>query len=193
MHFDPMFSANGVWVGGSIIALALTFQHIFLPTMVDGFRDRLFSLRRDLLLLVSRGTMSAKDPAYLHLRDDLNRYIRFAERMTFMRGVLIPTAAHLLADHVVKRQVLSYHQQIIANVSDVGLREALRSIDEKIASAIAIHVFASSPVAWCLAVILLPVAFISAIVAGKIGTFRNRVVSGVSDRAKCEVELLAAA
>lgn len=192
MPFDPVSSANGVWLGVSVIALAVVFQYVVLATLTDGFRDRLFSLRRELFLLVARGEISRNDRAYRHLRDDLNTYIRYAERMTFARTVMIPLAVLAFGDNRVKRNADRHHAETINGVVDDNLRMALRRIDDQAAQAIALHVLASSPVVWVFAVIALPFALLVALASGGTRRVKDHVVTKVSDRAKCEVELLAA-
>jgi hypothetical protein len=60
------------------------------PYRLDALREKLFALRDELFLLASQDrALPFEHPAYRCLRDDLNGMIRFAEKMTFFRAVLL--------------------------------------------------------------------------------------------------------
>jgi hypothetical protein len=199
MHFNPVVSANGAWVGLSLLTLVLVFQYIYLPTLVDGFRDRLFSIRRELLLLVAQERLPVTDPAYVALRKTINGFIRYAERVTFLRGVFIPALVMSISSRrerlFAARQTTLDHT--LTKTSDPDVREKLREIEYRAAKATSLHVLASSPVAWVVAVVLvLPILVLVALLAGSVSAAKashRKLVKRVSDRAACEVELLCVA
>jgi hypothetical protein len=198
MHFDPVVSANGAWVGLSFLILVLVFQYVYLPTLVDGFRDRLFSIRRELLLLVAQERLPTNDPSYLAMRQTINGFVRHAERVTFLRGVFIPAIVMLISstrERQVVRQILPDH--MLTKTSDPDVQATLRELEYRLEKATALHVLASSPIAWIAAVFLvLPLLVLVAALAGSITAAKashRKIVEQVSDRAACEVELLCAA
>ncbi len=196
MHFDPVVSANGAWVGLSFLTLVLVFQYIYLPTLVDGFRDRLFGIRRELLLLVAQERLPANDPAYVALRHTINGFVRYAERVTFLRGVFIPTLVMLISSKRERKIVarLGVPDHTLTKTSDPNVKEKLRELEYRAQKATALHVLASSPIAWiAAAVLVLPLLVLVAALAGSITAAKasqRKIVERVSDRAACEVELL---
>ena len=194
MSFDPTYAADAIWVGVSFIALGVAFQYLFLPTCVDGLRDRLFGIRRELFMMVVSGEVSADDPAYVSLRRSLNAIIRVAERVTFVRGYLAPAVALLIRrGRGGREQIKEKHDAAFARVENVEVRQALLKLHEKLAHAVAIHVLVSSPIAWFVTLVAAPIVLIVAVIAGTLGTLKSSVVSEVSERVECEAQLLTAA
>lgn len=194
-HFDPNSYGDVISLGLSVIVLGLAFQYVYLPSMVDGLRDRLFNLRRELFLLVVRGEISPTDPEYVNLRDGLNGFIRFAARMTFLRAVALPTAFMMLRDRGVLLEAAVQQRKTVAEgktSADPG-RRRLSVIDERFSKAVAVHLLLSSPIAWLVALLALPVITIVLLAKGQLDTMEDAVVNRVSDRAQREVKLLSAA
>jgi hypothetical protein len=191
--FDAKASADGLWVGLSMLFLVLTFQYVFLPTLVDGFRDRLFAIRRDLFRLVAANRIAPTDPAYVNLRRTLNCMIAYAGKLTFLRGFIIPALTMAGLSRRAPQRHPSLRDEAITAVTNEELREELRAIDDRMANAVAIHVMVSSPVAWVAVLFALPVAIVIALIAGTVETLQENVVAQVSDRVECEAELLAVA
>lgn len=190
MPFDPKNAADGVWLGFSVIVLVASFQLVLLPTMVDGFRDRLFTLRRELFLLAADGRIAPTHPAYAYLRNALNAHIRYAERITFVRGFLAPMLAMTIRPTLVRHR--RGVDEVAAAISDEDVRSAIFKIRNGMYAATAWHVVATSPIAWIVALIVVPIAVITAAVAGTIGALKAKLVTEVSERVECEVEALMA-
>jgi hypothetical protein len=197
MLFDPARVADGIWLGVSVMATAAAFQYVFLPALVDGLRDRLFEIRRDLFLLVVKGDLAPTDPSYVSLRRSLNGFIRFAERITFIRGFIAPVAA--MSTMRSSGAVSDRSRQRMADMHDFSrvtnpeLQAKLRTLHDRMATAVVLHVFLSSPIAWVLALVAFPFVLLYALVAGTADTLKSQVVSEVSDRAECDVDALMAA
>jgi hypothetical protein len=197
MSFDPARVADGIWLGVSVMASAAAFQYIFLPALVDGLRDRLFEIRRDLFVLVMNGDLAPTDMSYVSLRRSLNGFIRYAERITFIRGFVAPIAAMFAmpsssaVSYRSRRRVADIHD--FSGVSNPELQARLRALHDRMATAVVLHVFISSPIAWALTLIMLPFVVLYALIAGTADTLKSHVVAEVSDRAECDVDALMAA
>src|SRR5258708_24230749 len=145
MAFDPEHAADGVWFGVSVIVLVASFQLVFLPTMVDRFRDRLFELRRDLFLLVADGRIAPTDMMYVYMRNTINAHIRYAERVTFVRGIIGPNMAMRLHPALRRAHRLDLTALLVMPRYD-DVRDAMQEIRSKLGDAVAFHVVATSPV-----------------------------------------------
>lgn len=195
MHFDIRWLADAIWIGVSVLALVLAFQYIFLPTAIDCFRDRLFKIRRELFLLMATGRVSAKDPSYVSMQNGLNGFIRFAERITFLRGVVIPVVATMVFPRR-RGGVARTHAQAdaaIENITDQELKANLERLDWEMAKAVFTHVLVSSPIGWFVTMVGLPILVVAAVVAGSVTTVKAKLVHDVSDRVECDVTLMQAA
>jgi len=190
MGFDPKTVADGVWVGLSILSLTIAFQHILLSTLVDGFRDRLFALRRELFLLVADSKIAPTDLAYVSFRRHLNGMIRFAERITFMRLAFTGIFVWWRFGAEGMRSMHDSELRAFDSIPDVEVRDALKRIHRKMSVAGALHIFASSPIAWLLTLLAAPVLVLVGLVTGTIDTIKKHILSEVSDRIECDVETL---
>jgi hypothetical protein len=195
MSFDPRIAADGIWIGVSFFVLSAVFQKVFVPALVDGLRDRLFDIRRDLFLLVAERKLAANDPAYLSLRRTSNAVIAFAERITFLRGAIGPLVAMRLrkttwraADHSHRRDL-----DMLAAIQDDDARKIMAALHRRTNVAIALHVFVSSPLAWVLVIALAPVLITGALItliAGTIQSLAERFILRVSEQVECDVEMM---
>src|SRR5260221_5341296 len=190
MPFDPKHAADGVWLGFSVLVLVASFQIVFLPTMVDGFRDRMFALRRELFVLVVDDRIVPTHPAYVYLRNALNAHIRYAERVTFVRGFLAPMLAMAIRPTLIRHR--RSIDEVAATIGDEDVRSAICKIRDGMYAATAWHVLATSPIAWIVALVVVPIAVVGAVVAGTIGALKAKLVTEVSERVECEVEALMA-
>jgi len=190
MHFDPKTAADGAWVGLSVIALVVAFQYVFLPTVVDCFRDRMFELRRDLFLLVADGKIAPTDQAYVSLRRLMNGTIRFAERITFVRLCM---AALFMWWRFGPERLAGMREADMPNfesIPDPVARTAMRRIHDEMSKAGPLYIFVSSPVAWLLTILVAPVLILVGLVTGTIERTKQLIVTEVSDRIECDVETL---
>lgn len=140
--------AAGVRVGVLLLLLFAVFQLVYLPSRVEALRCKLFSARRDLFLYMSKGHVDPADPAYRELREHFNRMLRFAERVTFARGLL---------GWIVWRRELRVEVEsvkLIKAVKDDALREELMKIKTRVDFAVAVHLLTTSIPALVSAVVL---------------------------------------
>jgi hypothetical protein len=154
MSFDPTRSADGIWLGISVIAFVAVFQYVFVPTLLDGFRDRLFELRRELFTIMMSGRIAPTDVAYVSLRRLLNGCIRFAGRLTFVRGFIGPALALSIMNRKSLRRAEAEHVRALGAIEDAELRNELKKLYDRTGTAIFAHVVLSSPTAWFLAIVV---------------------------------------
>lgn len=136
----------------TLFALVAAFQFVVLPSLVEGFRQRIFNLRRDMFLLLVDHGLRPDEPAYTHLRSTMNGVLRFAERLTLTRLLLHGT--------IFRKQTQAYArklQQNLANIEDAALREHLIQYRQRLGQEIVRHVITVSPIAWVLLVLASPV------------------------------------
>lgn len=151
MPFDSIQLAKIIWVAIGLFLLIAAFQWILLPTLVDGFRQRVFNLRREMFLLVANGKISPEEPAYTHLRSTMNGVIRFAKHLTFLRLLLHGT--------LFRKYTLAYSQRLkadLASISNSALRQQLIQFRLRLGQEIIRHVLFISPIAWVFALVISP-------------------------------------
>src|SRR5258708_37476155 len=71
-----------------VVALTAMWVLVFLfwkPYRIDAFRQRLFALRDDLFSYAETGQIRFDHPSYIYLEKSINRAIRLAEQLTFIR------------------------------------------------------------------------------------------------------------
>jgi hypothetical protein len=131
-------------------ALVAVVQFMLLPVAVEAFRQRTFELRRELFNYMAEGNIRPDDPAYVRLRWLLNQLLRYAERVTFLRLVVMNCAY----DPVVAPVEPLDH--VIRQVKDERVRAHLRVFHARVSGAIMWHVIVTSPAAWVLSLIAIP-------------------------------------
>ncbi len=121
------FQVVHFWV---CIAALWTFWHWgWVPYCIDNVRSTLFDIRSRLFLCAIDQGLSFEHPAYTGLRNDINGMIRFAEKMGFLRALLV----HLVVpeDMVrstwrdalqglpvpIQEQLLNFHQEAMVAVT----------------------------------------------------------------------------
>jgi hypothetical protein len=159
MHFWSLLA--GAWV-----LLFICWR----PYRLDALREVLFALRDELFLVaIDDENLPFAHPAYTELRNNLNGMIRFAEKMTFSRSLLVwllvPRELTTKSDWDTKLRGLPLHVQ----------RHLLR-IRADATIAVANHVIHGSP-------LLLPAFYVLRTI-GHVNHFAqtlvNRVRSGIA-------------
>lgn len=145
------------WLIGLVVLFAFlaTFQWMLFPTLADGFRQRMFRLRRDMFLLLLDTPLTPAQPAYTQLRSTINGILLYAERLTLGRL--------LLHGAIFREQTQAYAKKLredLAQVKDPVVREQLAEFRLRIGQEIIRYVITISPIAW------LVVAFLSPILLG---------------------------
>jgi hypothetical protein len=146
----PNQFADVVWGIVGWAALVAVIQFMLLPTAVEAFRQRLFELRRELFLYMADGHIRPNHPAYLRLRRLLDSLLRFAERVTFLRIVMMQVSYD--PDAATEPTI----EKVIDTARDERTRAHLRAFHYRVTFTILRHIVFTSPAAWCLVVVVVP-------------------------------------
>jgi hypothetical protein len=88
MNFTKAIGILHFWI--LLIAFWFWFHVLWRRYRLDAFRDNLFALRDELFrYAMQEESLPFHHPAYIELREDLNSVIRFAEKMTVLRAMLL--------------------------------------------------------------------------------------------------------
>lgn len=158
-------AAFGVSLTVSLLGLWFAWYRVYRPVVVASFREEVFSIRRDLFMLVARKEIAPSHPGYTRLRWTMNGVLRFAERFGLGRAILIyvfgpkPESASM--------------KELIDTVSDDGVRRQLQGLNDRFCLATCKYLAARSPV---LSVLLLGVmlAFLVVLAVKKSGQALHR-------------------
>lgn len=126
-------------------------QFVLLPTAVDYLREQLFDVRRELVMLVAEGRLSADDEAYRRLRRFLNVTLQYAERITFWRMLVMALSFNpkLYAEPSI--------EEAVGKIADLKVRAAVRRLHQRTGAAISWHVVRTSPTAWVAMLVIIPI------------------------------------
>lgn len=91
MHYSTAELAMLVRMSVALLCIIATVQFVLLPTLAEGFRQRIFELRRSMFLYMAEGNVEPNEPAYTQLRSTMNGLIANAECITFVRLVVAGT------------------------------------------------------------------------------------------------------
>lgn len=140
---DELLLARLPWLvlgGASLIAAV---QLIYLPTMTEGLRCQVFSLRRALFLGMARGRISRDSEVYQTLRELMNTMLLYAEEATFGRALLHAGLAKVLGRRADQAPNLD---RAIQSIGDVDTRKWLGTLHNDLWRAVMIHALLTSPV-----------------------------------------------
>lgn len=135
----------------SIAALLASVQYILFPTLDEGFRHRLFAIRRKMFLLMAEKSLAPSTPAYTQLRTTINGLLRFTEKLSFLRLVF--------HGFIFRSQTQSYIEKVERQLNEIkeeDIRSQLREYRQKVGYEIIRHVLIKSPLAWCIGLFILP-------------------------------------
>lgn len=153
---------NLIWTFLGIVGLYAAFRLVALPTAVEVFRQRVFALRRELFLWMADGNIEASDPAYRHTRETMNALLRYAERVSVLRSLLLWSA---LGDEL--RAYRSYSEAILSRVKTDAQRERLVTLRKELDKAVGAYAIVTSPVLaplfFVLTVVVLAVSIVVAL------------------------------
>lgn len=142
----------------ALLGLVAVVQLMLLPHCAAVFRQKMFGLRRRLFLLMVDGHINASDPVYTRLRTSLNGLIRTAERITFLRVVLI---AALFANTT--KTYRETDAAAIDAITNEHTRKQICALRDEMYDVIVRHVIFTSPLAMGLLVVLILLALIVAV------------------------------
>ena len=119
--------------------LVLVVRFVLLRAITFDARQRLFSLRRDLLWLVFDGHVSEALPAFRLMYRNINAAICYTERFTFVRVFMYVWLAKPPKDTALQQSIL---------IAPDEARDRLVKIRERLDREIARHMILSSPTGW---------------------------------------------
>jgi len=148
---DSLLNARIAMMGIGTVATALAVQFVLRPAILDSFRQRIFAIRRDAFLFVANGVIRRDDPEYIATQAYLNRLLRYAERLMFLRLVAGMVVIEMHADRM-KEFPFS-----IPKSPDAEVSQLLHRIRQRATERVFWHVIETSPLAWLALAIFLPV------------------------------------
>ncbi|MFP2961840.1 hypothetical protein ACLEPN_29605 [Myxococcus sp. 1LA] len=166
MNYESL--ANLFWNTVAFIALIWAVYGAYVPTLKAEFRHDLFSLRRELFLLMAEGKVDREDPSYVRLRQLINGLLREAEIITGFTTVIVSVG--ILRSGAAKAPIIS--DEDLNATKNPQARAELTRIRQEINRAIRRHLVRLVPVSpslWVLStvgtILLLP-AFVRAFAQG---------------------------
>jgi hypothetical protein len=136
-------------LGLTLFAIFATVQLLLLPALADGFRQRIFALRRGMFLYMAEGHVRSDEPAYVEILATMNGLLRFAERLTIMRLVISQAFNH---------NGRAYAEKMAASLQRVespDVREKLQNYRTRIGEEVIRHIILVSPIVWPLVGVLI--------------------------------------
>jgi hypothetical protein len=165
----PEIIANIAWAAVGVGGLLFVFQFIVIPALVDTFRERLFSIRRQMFLYMADGHIAPDDPAYVRVRTIINGLLRFAERLTFLRVVLLSAVAWP------EMAISPPFEEVLLKVQNETARRRMLEFHLRVQVAIVEHLLVSSPIAWIVGIVMSPVLVILLGIGGGIRRIRRDI------------------
>jgi hypothetical protein len=153
MQYDTI--ANVMQSGIAICLVLLIAKYALTPTLCDVFRQRVFRLRRLLLLMRIDGLVEPNDRAYLILYRMMNGVIGNAEHMTF--GRLLLFSAMPVPHELINNESVDLFEEA-ASSSPEPVRRRLAQLRIDLGYEIVRHVVMTSPLAWGILVVVVPIA-----------------------------------
>lgn len=143
MHHDAQAFGFAIRTTLTVLLMIAAWRFMVVRTMNDTFRQRLFEMRRSLFLLVADGRISPDEPAYRQLCSTINGLLKFAERVTLLRIVLIGRSTPLNTAAYVDRAGRS-----LAQIQDEEVRKTIAEYRDRVDGEIVLHVIRTSPELW---------------------------------------------
>lgn len=143
MHHDAQAFGFAIRTTLTVLLVIAAWRFMVVRTMNDTFRQRLFEMRRSLFLLVADGRISPDEPAYRQLCSTINGLLKFAERVTLLRIVLIGRSTPLNTAAYVDRAGRS-----LAQIQDEEVRKTIAEYRDRVDGEIVLHVIRTSPELW---------------------------------------------
>lgn len=150
---DAFLQVHGAF---SILLLLAAVQYVYIPTLVEEYRQRIFDLRKRLFLLVADKRIEPTHPAYTQVRNQLNGFLQMAARITFSRLVLGVVLMKMDEDEGL---VENHHEELGGHLESLGnaeLRQELENIRWEALHVTLHHVSSVSVTCW----IVMPIAHI---------------------------------
>lgn len=135
----PELRMMGVLLSFGLVGVVLLHRYVFVPASLSLLRQDLFAVRRTLFLIGARGEIPFNHPAYTHTRSTINGLLRFAERTTLLRILLVTWTS---------RKFVPAHYDQLATLESEALRGELREIRMRVGLALAAHLVRTSPLMW---------------------------------------------
>lgn len=144
---------NTIFFGINIILLIAMWNFMIKRTLLDYYRDQLFDLRSEVRAFFLDKGIALDSSSYKNLRDLINGHLRFTERITFARFIVLETEVKnnkdlqaFLKDEIEKR----------FSTSNPELREFTSKVRERSKVILLNHMVNSSGFVWVIALCLAP-------------------------------------
>jgi hypothetical protein len=128
MRIDTVTFAVAIRTAFNLLAIMAAWHFIFVPAIMDRFRQRIFSLRRDMFLYMARGHIDRNHPAFIELRQTMNESVRHVHRINFFRLLLIYFC--------LRKAAICFDLEVdehIDSIEDATVRNKMRSYDHGLA------------------------------------------------------------
>lgn len=130
-------------LGAASAALVIIFAWVVSRTRADEFRQEVFALRRRLFLAAVDGEVRFDDPAYEFLRTTMNGMIRYAERVTMARVLLVGVIAREASAQFGVQAARAFTE-----TPDAARRVTLTNYQDELTKVVMRHLVLTSPVGW---------------------------------------------
>ncbi|MDD2914066.1 MAG: hypothetical protein PHP70_01975 [Gallionella sp.] len=80
---------NAIFFGINVLLLIVIWNYMLKKTLLDHYRDQLFDLREEAREFFLKNNIPLDSNIYKRLRDLLNGHLRFTERFTFIRFIIL--------------------------------------------------------------------------------------------------------
>lgn len=113
---------------------------------LNTYRDKLFSLRHELLVLTFNTQLNCNDTIYRYYEKKINMHIRFAHSISFFRILIY--GFYIQKNAIDTNQTRNFEESQLSLIDDKVLKEELKKIDDKIADAFISYLLLTSFMTW---------------------------------------------
>lgn len=143
-----------VFFGINIILMILMWNFMIKRTILDYYRDQLFDLRSEVRSFFLDNDIPLESAPYKNLRDLINSHLRFTERITFARFIVLETEVKNNKD---LQEYLKAEIENRFRTTNPELREFTAKVREKSKVILLNHMVHSSGFVWLIVAACAPV------------------------------------
>ena len=129
----------------SLIAILYSLKQ-YKKMRLNSFRDKLFSLRHELLLLTFDSKLSCDDNIYRYYENRINLQIRFAHLISFPKMLIC--SFYFKKRGINPSEIDFFENQQLSLLNDKKLKERIIEIDKKIGDAFIVYLLSTSLLVW---------------------------------------------
>ena len=132
----------------SIFSLIIIFYSLkqYKKIRLNSFRDELFTLRYELLLLTFNSKLSCNDNIYRYYENRINAQIRFAHSISFFKILIY--SFYMKKQKIDTSATKNFENYQLALLDDEKLKEKIIQLDEKIGDAFIVYLLSTSLLVW---------------------------------------------